>query len=93
MDTAWLPWLAHELSRPFVEDARFNWPFRRPTFDQLEKYFEIEMIQGFLGVAKWPLPLWYLSPTRSLAGRLGRRAHAHMTCGPPIIGGAVCGGA
>ena len=27
MDTAWLPWLAHEVSRPFVEDAKFNFRF------------------------------------------------------------------
>lgn len=76
IDTSWMAWLAHECSRPVVEDAAFNFPFHRRTFDQIAQYFEIEKVQGFLGYSKYSLPLSWIPPLRGLAQWLGRKGHA-----------------
>jgi SAM-dependent methyltransferase len=56
---------------PFRVDREWEWPFRRETFDAIQKKFEIEEIQGFIGASKWAVPMAFVSPSRaaSLADR------------------------
>jgi len=60
--------------RPFQQDADWEWPFQRSTFEVIEKYFEIEQIQGYLGRSKWPIFLTPIVGAQGIANRLGLAA-------------------
>lgn len=60
--------------RPFQKDADWEWPFRQKTFPAIEKHFEIERVQGFLGKAKWPIFLTPIPGAKGIANRFGLSA-------------------
>ncbi|WP_037325293.1 class I SAM-dependent methyltransferase [Salinimicrobium terrae] len=45
--------ILRRLYRPFQSDKEWEWPFRRATYYQFEKAFEIKERRGVLGKAKW----------------------------------------
>ncbi len=57
--------------RPFQKDADWEWPFRKSSFATIERHFDIERIQGFLGRAKWPIFLTPIPGAQQIANRLG----------------------
>lgn len=75
LQTAPVARLVRSLYRPFQKDKEWEWPLTRESFEQIQKYFVIEEVQGLLGRAKWSLPLSLVN--RDLAIQWGRRWHQH----------------
>lgn len=71
LETAPSMWLLRRLYRPFQSDKAWEFPFNRRTFDQIQRYFDIEAVQGVMGAAKWGVPLALLR--RDLVTKLHRR--------------------
>ncbi len=65
--------IARLIYRPFQPDKDWEWPFSKQTFVQIQKYFEIEKIQGTTGNLKWAMPLAFFN--KELAIRAGQRWH------------------
>ncbi|MCO8122505.1 class I SAM-dependent methyltransferase [Stieleria sp. TO1_6] len=63
--------------RPFQKDADWEWPFQKSTFAAIEKHFQIDQIQGFLGKSKWPIFLTLIPGTHKLVTRMGVRSALH----------------
>lgn len=63
--------------RPFQPDADWEWPFRKATFRAIEKQFQIDSIQGFLGRSKWPIFLSPIPGMKNIACRMGVKAAQH----------------
>lgn len=62
--------------RPFQSDRDWEWPFTFTTFRQIDRWFEIDRIQGYRGFSMLGLPLATLPLMRRPAhavGRLGLR--------------------
>jgi hypothetical protein len=49
------------LYRPFQSDKDWEWPLTKESFTIIEKYFEIERVQGYLGKSKWAIPVSMMS--------------------------------
>lgn len=75
MQTALPVRIARILYRPLQSDRAWEFPFTRCTFEDLQKYFIIEGLQGVLGRSKWAFLMAPLGADR--AGRLARRLHQH----------------
>jgi len=60
------------LYRPFQTNAAWEWPFTRRTFRTIERYFEIEEMQGFFGLARFGLPLLAVPGLRWAGRRLSQ---------------------
>ncbi len=73
METHPLVWLVRRMYRPFQSDADWEWPFTRKTFAVIQKYYDIEALQGMMGHAKWAFPLMFIN--RKLALKKGQRWH------------------
>jgi len=58
---------------PFRSDKEWEWPFRRDTFDTIQKYFTIVEMQGVLGRSKWATPLAFIS--KPMAIKAFQRLH------------------
>jgi len=69
--------LMRRLYRPYQKDADWEWPFQQSSFATIEKYFEIELIQGFLGRAKWPIFLTPIVGMQRVVKRLGIAAASY----------------
>lgn len=67
--------ILRKLYRPFQINAGWEWPLSRKSFLEVEQFFHIEAIQGFMGYAKIAIPLSVLPYASSLATRLGKRLH------------------
>jgi SAM-dependent methyltransferase len=61
LQTALSARLVRALYRPFQEDRDWEWPLTRQSFELIDRYFEIEQVQGLLGRAKWAIPLALLN--------------------------------
>lgn len=61
--------------RPFQPDKDWEWPFNKQTFASIQKYFEIEHIQGTSGRLKWSVPLALFNKKNAIY--LGRLLHAN----------------
>ena len=57
LQTAPIAQLVRALYRPFQEDRAWEWPLTKEGFRIIQKYFVIEKVQGFMGRAKWAIPL------------------------------------
>jgi 2-polyprenyl-3-methyl-5-hydroxy-6-metoxy-1,4-benzoquinol methylase len=68
--------VARGLYRPFQSDASWEWPFTQQSFEQIERYFHIEAVQGVMGYAKWAVPLAMLPYGKGVAVGVGQRLHA-----------------
>lgn len=75
MQTSLPVWIARRIARSFRTDAAFNWPFSRSDFVTLQRYFEIQAVQGFYGWSKWTVPLAVIPGLQGPATRLARRLH------------------
>lgn len=75
MQTALSAKIARGLYRPFQNDRDWEWPFTRSSFEAIERYFEIENIQGWFGTAKWAAAASLVSPT--IGRTLGERLHRY----------------
>lgn len=75
LETAFTVRLVRALYRPFQINAAWEWPFRKHNFDVIRKYFEIEHLQGVVGLSKWVIPLTVLPVFRNSVIRLGRKLH------------------
>lgn len=62
------------LYRPFQSNRKWEWPFTKATFEQIQEYFKIEAVQGILGYAKWALPIAVISEDYAIG--LGKRLHS-----------------
>ena len=67
--------IARILYRPLQSDRAWEFPFTRCTFEDFQKYFIIEGLQGVLGRSKWAFLMASLGADR--ADRLARRLHQH----------------
>lgn len=74
METAILPRWVRAAYRPFQSDADWEWPFNRASFKTIDKYFEVQKLQGMMGWSKWGIV--FLPLGIPLAAKLGRRLHA-----------------
>ncbi len=63
------------LYRPFQSDAAWEWPFERSTFAAIEKVFEIDAVQGFLGCSKWAFPLYALPAPDGIRKKIATTLH------------------
>jgi SAM-dependent methyltransferase len=61
--------LTRAVYRPFQVDRDWEWPFTYSTFRLLRQYFEIEDMQGAIGMSKLSLP-FYLIPGLSKLGQV-----------------------
>ncbi len=75
MQTAISARIARGIYRPFQNDRDWEWPFTRASFDAIQKYFEIEHVQGWFGTAKWAAATSLISP--ALGQSLGEKLHQH----------------
>ena len=74
LQTYWPAKIIRSLYRPFQPDKDWEWPFSKDTFQLIQKYFDIERIQGTSGRLKWSVGVaLFHKPT---AIRLGRGWHA-----------------
>ena len=67
--------LVRALYRPFQSDRDWEWPLTARSFATIERFFEVERVQGFLGKSKWAVPISMFS--RELAREKGHAWHAH----------------
>ena len=74
LQTALSARLMRALYRPFQSDRDWEWPLKAESFDIIERYFEVERVQGFLGKSKWAIPVSMLS--QGLAREKGIAWHA-----------------
>ena len=62
--------------RPFQSDRDWEWPFTLGTFRQIDRWFEVDQVQGYRGFSMIGFPLamlpFMLGPARGL-GRVGLR--------------------
>jgi SAM-dependent methyltransferase len=63
--------LARSLYRPFQTDAEWEFPFDRRSICKIEDYFSIADLRGFLGAAKWGIPVYLVN--KPLGKALGKR--------------------
>jgi len=63
--------LARSLYRPFQTDAEWEFPFNRQSIRKIKTHFDIVDLQGFLGAAKWGIPIYLLN--KPLGKALGNR--------------------
>jgi 2-polyprenyl-3-methyl-5-hydroxy-6-metoxy-1,4-benzoquinol methylase len=75
LNTCWTIRIARRMYRPFQSDASWEWPFTQRSFEQIERYFHIEAVQGVMGYAKWAIPIAMLPYGKGLAVRVGQRLH------------------
>ena len=59
--------IARGLYRPFQLNKDWEWPFTKETFPVIEKYFEIEEIQGFIGASMRAFPLAFIKKNTALS--------------------------
>jgi SAM-dependent methyltransferase len=64
MQTALSARVVRTLYRPLQSDKAWEFPFTKRTFDDLQKYFVIEDLQGVLGWAKWTFAAYPLGVNR-----------------------------
>lgn len=57
LQTALSARLMRALYRPFQSDKDWEWPLTQDSFAIIDKYFEIERVQGYLGKSKWAIPI------------------------------------
>lgn len=74
LQTALSARIMRSLYRPFQKDKDWEWPLSKESFEIIDKYFEVEKVQGFLGRSKWAIPLAMVS--QSLAKKFGTQWHA-----------------
>ncbi len=75
METSGIVWFVRRLYRPFQSNADWEHPFDKSSIKLIEKYFEIDAIQGVMGFSKWMIP-FALTPFGANAWkRLGRILH------------------
>lgn len=74
LQTYWPAKMMRSLYRPFQPDKDWEWPFSKRTFQLIQKYFEIEKIQGTGGRLKWSVGVALLHKPTAI--RLGRGWHA-----------------
>jgi 2-polyprenyl-3-methyl-5-hydroxy-6-metoxy-1,4-benzoquinol methylase len=74
LQTYWPAKIIRAIYRPFQPDKDWEWPFSKRTFEQIQKYFDIERIQGTSGRLKWAVGVALLN--KEAAVRLGRGWHA-----------------
>src|SRR5690606_21494358 len=59
----WLPMkVLRKIYRPFQTDADWEYPFTRQSLQTIQRYFEIEKVQGTYGLSKWAIPLGFVAP-------------------------------
>ncbi len=75
METSWPVWAIRRTARLFRSDAAFNWPFSQRDFQTIQRYFEIEAVQGFYGWSKWAVPLGILPGAEGASTALVKRLH------------------
>jgi len=63
--------LARKFYRPFQTDAEWEFPFDRQSIYKIKRYFDIADLQGFLGAAKWGIPVYICN--KNLGKVLGNR--------------------
>jgi 2-polyprenyl-3-methyl-5-hydroxy-6-metoxy-1,4-benzoquinol methylase len=63
--------LARRLYRPFQIDAEWEFPFNRQSIREIKTHFDIVDLQGFLGAAKWGIPIYLFN--KPLGKALGNR--------------------
>lgn len=69
-------WALRRVAKRFRSDAAFNWPFTRNDFKTIQRFFEIEAVQGFYGWSKWALPLALVPRLEGAATAVVKRLHA-----------------
>jgi len=67
--------LARWCYRPFQSNASWEWPFDRSMLDKLGQSFDIVGVQGYLGLAKYPLILAAIPGGKRVACAIGQRLH------------------
>ncbi|MFH1919982.1 MAG: class I SAM-dependent methyltransferase, partial [Planctomycetota bacterium] len=75
METSWPIWCIRHVVRPFRSDRRWNWPLDRRSFKTIQRYFEIDAVQGFFGHSKWAVPLVVVPFLYTVTIRLVRQLH------------------
>jgi SAM-dependent methyltransferase len=77
--------LVRALYRPFQSDRDWEWPFTGGTFRAFRRYFQIERVQGYRGLAMLGLPLAvvpFMEPVAHRLGRLGLRLDRRLASRP-----------
>jgi SAM-dependent methyltransferase len=69
-------WLARMIYRPFQSDKDWEWPFKRSNYQTIQRYFNIERVQGYRGFSKigYVLPFmtgWGVRMDERYATKLG----------------------
>ena len=59
----------------FRVNREWEWPFTDITISEIEKYFNISKIQGFVGKSKYAIPTVLVS--KSLGTRIATRLHKY----------------
>jgi ubiquinone/menaquinone biosynthesis C-methylase UbiE len=67
------------LYRPFQSDRDWEWPFTRKTIRQLQNYFQIQAMQGFMGMAKLGFPFQLIPGLFALGVTLGKWGNKYDT--------------
>ena len=75
LNTSLLVRMARRAYRPFQQDAEWEWPFTKQTFKDIQKYFDIEDMQGTLGFSKWGYVAGQVPFTWGAAVKLGKVLH------------------
>lgn len=55
--TSLLTNMVRSVYHPFRIDKEWEWPFTKKTIDEIGDFFTISQMQGFMGAAKWSIPL------------------------------------
>jgi 2-polyprenyl-3-methyl-5-hydroxy-6-metoxy-1,4-benzoquinol methylase len=90
-ETSWPVRALRRAYRPFQSHAAWEWPFSRASYRQIQQHFDLEEIQGFLGLSKWGLPLFLVPGAARPSKRLSRALHAYDRRHADHLGWALYG--
>lgn len=73
MQTAITSKIIRSLYHPYRTDKEWEFPFTKNTFKNIEKYFDIKVVQGVMGYSKWCIPIAFIN--NNLALKLTKYLH------------------
>ena len=66
LQTQFLTRTVRMIYHPFRIDKDWEWPFKKQTFSEIRRYFNIAQIQGVMGLAKWAIPVVFINKPKAI---------------------------
>jgi 2-polyprenyl-3-methyl-5-hydroxy-6-metoxy-1,4-benzoquinol methylase len=80
--------IVRKIYHKFRTDKNWEYPFTKKTIKTIQQYFRIEKVQGFMGLAKWAIPLAIFSEKKAV--KLARKLHKRDLEKANTLGPYVC---